>query len=478
MNKKKILLLVTSLCFVSSCKKEEPSSSVVKVCTEHIYDSDNTDFTFTDDGVLTAMTLHCAHYDYCDHSETVNLSDATISYTSSYITEATCSQDGIKTVTATVTYKGQVFTGNKYCVGIKGTHDYKLMSYKMNDDNTAATIKLICNYDATHVVNATIKDFRYILIKAPTTTTSGKKALQFVYDDITYTASEALYENIPYNTYVFTDIDNEVLEEKEITATDDKVYCSYNTTTTLMNRYFDDTSDDSKVTMFTGFTSKVGTLQYIARYTTIDKDKNGSYDSSVIKWRYLKQDDDKGTVTFISEYALEEKMYDSATAKKTVDTGNGTKEVSPNMWEYSELRDYLNGDFLTKLFKDDSLIMTNSLDNSLSSTGWSASDGVDDYLSSSPLDDKLFLLSYEEATNKKYGFGEPSNRVAYKKGLTTTENAVGYWLRSPGDRLVYARFVNGYAGEAADTMGNITAGDNVKNQHYIRPAVTFKLFDN
>ena len=167
-----------------------------------------------------------------------------------------------------------------------------------------------------------------------------------------------------------------------------------------------------------------------------------------IQWRYLSQDGDN--VQFVSEKVLDSHVWNQT------DHENG---IYRNNYQYSDIRTWLNNDFLEQAFYyDPSLIQTVNVDNSAKSTG----DSSNPY-ACEDTQDKVYLLSYKDICNEDYGFMDDASRIAYD----AYGNACDYWLRSPlyYDDL-YARHVyddgyvyNGY----------------VLNSNGVRPALTRKL---
>ena len=134
-----------------------------------------------------------------------------------------------------------------------------------------------------------------------------------------------------------------------------------------------------------------------------------------------------------------------------------------NNYMNSEIRAYLNNDFLNTAFTTSaqSLIETTTVDNSAASTNpasnannWNS--GTNRY-ACDPTSDKIFLLSEKEATTSAYGFsaaltGDDKRKIAatpWAKGA-----GVGYnywWLRSPYYNSAVQAHLIDYGGEAGGT---------------------------
>ncbi len=110
---------------------------------------------------------------------------------------------------------------------------------------------------------------------------------------------------------------------------------------------------------------------------------------------------------------------------------------SPAEYDKSDIRSWLNEAFLYTAFDEEcrDIIMTTEVDNSVNSLG-SESDQT-----CANTFDKIFLLSYREATDpdlgmiRHLGFYEPRNRIptdyAVCLGLDTFFGGASWWLRSP-----------------------------------------------
>lgn len=167
-----------------------------------------------------------------------------------------------------------------------------------------------------------------------------------------------------------------------------------------------------------------------------------------IQWRYLSQDGDN--VQFVSEKVLDSHVWNQT------DHENG---IYRNNYQYSDIRTWLNNDFLEQAFYyDPSLIQTVNVDNSAKSTG----DSINPY-ACEDTQDKVYLLSYKDILNEDYGFMDDASRIAYD----AYGNACDYWLRSPFNYYDhYARYVNSDGG--VDNSG-------VSISYGVRPALTRKL---
>ena len=147
-----------------------------------------------------------------------------------------------------------------------------------------------------------------------------------------------------------------------------------------------------------------------------------------IRWRILSEDGESAFI--LADGILANKAYDA----------------SSNNYKNSDIRAWLNGEFLNAAFGEiaQSLIETTEVDNSASSTGYSSNR----YACENTFD-KVFLLSYREAIDSAYGFASSSGAYDTARRMTVSDYArstgaymytgntyFGYgdwWLRSPSN---------------------------------------------
>ncbi|MDD2259221.1 MAG: DUF6273 domain-containing protein [Bacilli bacterium] len=140
-----------------------------------------------------------------------------------------------------------------------------------------------------------------------------------------------------------------------------------------------------------------------------------------IKWRVLEEVDD--TYTLLSEYIIDKQIFDN----------------SSNNYENSIMREWLNNVFYNLSFStlEKTSILTTVVDNSASTTISSSNPNA-----CNNTNDKVYLLSYQEAISSTYGFTLNSARTSFTTDLV---RAIGvymaidskyyangnWWLRSP-----------------------------------------------
>ena len=175
------------------------------------------------------------------------------------------------------------------------------------------------------------------------------------------------------------------------------------------------------------------------------QDNNGYYINTVywfkyepIKWEILSESD--GDAFLCAELILDSQDFHY--------TYNQTNSFYANNYEESHIRAWLNESFYDTAFTaaEKNAIKTTVVDNSESTTGY-----ISNPYACNNTNDKVFLLSYSEATNSSYGFSiyDYNSRIkiptAYAKaqGAHVFSGAGLWWLRSPSDLDDYdARLVN------------------------------------
>lgn len=162
------------------------------------------------------------------------------------------------------------------------------------------------------------------------------------------------------------------------------------------------------------------------------------YKVEPIKWRVLTTNyNGSGKKLLLAENILINKAY----------------HASSNNYENSSIRAYLTDDFFTTAFttQEQSAIASTTVVNNAASTNPDGSEtewlgGVNQYTSKTPTEDKIFLLSEQEATKSDYGFaaydisGTGNTRIrmttAFAKANGAPQNSTAdydgfWWLRSP-----------------------------------------------
>ena len=193
-----------------------------------------------------------------------------------------------------------------------------------------------------------------------------------------------------------------------------------------------------------------------------EKNYGTYYKIEPIHWRYL--DSDGSSLFVTSEYLLSNQKFN--------------KNSYSNNYKNSTIREWLNSDFLNKAFTDDSYIITSTVDNSESTTGYTPNSHVCETTY-----DKLFLLSYQELYNSEYGFTSNQARSCKATDYATSSycstkpqyfNCGPYWTRSPRPQDSSTPNFVDFDGRLLYNMGTSAKA----NWAYgVRPALRFEITD-
>ncbi len=170
------------------------------------------------------------------------------------------------------------------------------------------------------------------------------------------------------------------------------------------------------------------------------QDDNGYYTSTVywfkyepIKWQILMESD--GKAFLLADIAIDSQNY-YITSSNSTRTVNGSTVYETNYtYSYSTIREWLTDTFYNTAFNDlqKELILTTTVDNSVSSTG----DSYNSYACANT-SDRVFLLSYKEITYLTSTTARIRKSTDYAKSqgcwANTSSGYVGncwWWLRSP-----------------------------------------------
>ena len=180
----------------------------------------------------------------------------------------------------------------------------------------------------------------------------------------------------------------------------------------------------------------------------------GNWRGEPIAWRVLDIEDDRALL--ISEDVLELRQYDGLEryyGERLSDADIDWNSVSIT-WADSEIRAWLNDDFLSEAFSagERRAIRLSEISNP-DNPKYGTLGGRD-------TEDRVFLLSIDEA--ERY-FASSSDRIARYEG-----EAWWWWLRSPGIGSSYAAIVS-YNGDVYDD------GYIVYSNYGVRPALYINL---
>jgi len=218
---------------------------------------------------------------------------------------------------------------------------------------------------------------------------------------------------------------------------------------------------------------------YRPYYTTTSsdtyQDDNGYNTSSVywfkyepITWRVL--DVQSNRAFLMADLVLDSQDYHYSTSERTI----GGSTVYANNYKESHILSWLNDNFYNTAFTaaEKARIQTTTVDNSVASTGYDPN-----AYACANTSDKVFLLSYAEATSATYGLSTDASRqlqpsaYAQSQGVYTyTSNGnSNWWLRSPNSgHAIYARYVSG--------SGSVSNNYIVRSTYYgVVPALWISL---
>lgn len=193
-------------------------------------------------------------------------------------------------------------------------------------------------------------------------------------------------------------------------------------------------------------------------YQGVEYWKKGSnfYKAEKISWMVLEQNEDQ--VMVISKYILDCHRFN--------EYYKGTNEEGyyANNYAHSEIREWLNNQFLMAAFHDDSrikMIKKMLVDNSASTTDSSSNE-----YACENTEDYIFLLSYQDLA-KKY-FSSDNGRACYSTEYCG-EGVEWYWTRSPHSSYSYCAC-------CVSDVGSLCNYDVSGVYYYgVRPALCFDL---
>ena len=151
-----------------------------------------------------------------------------------------------------------------------------------------------------------------------------------------------------------------------------------------------------------------------------------------IKWTIISNQDD--SYLLLSERLIDVQQYHNSSETRTIDG----KEIMPNNYKHSALREWLNDSFLNQGFSFNSdMLNTINVDNSKETTAT-----PDSGFECENTYDKITLLSYADYCNEELGFSSAKDREFLTTDYTRVSNAnystdtdhpyTGYcWTRSP-----------------------------------------------
>ncbi len=191
--------------------------------------------------------------------------------------------------------------------------------------------------------------------------------------------------------------------------------------------------------------------------TNDDGEINTNDEKKPIRWRVLSVEGDDAFL--MADQAIESRPFD--------------EEGSAVTWEKCSLRKWLNEDFIKEAFTEEeqAAIMETTVVNK-DNEEYNTEAGAD-------TQDKIYLLSIDEAADTQYGFEEsdkaafhrtsPAREVAQTMYSSEAYNAFFWWLRSPGKENCVSNV--GMAGDG-DSEGTFA-----QTYGAVRPVLHLKLSD-
>ncbi len=178
----------------------------------------------------------------------------------------------------------------------------------------------------------------------------------------------------------------------------------------------------------------------------------------------------------MASLVLDSQDYHYSKSTRTIDGST----VYSNNYKESHIRSWLNDSFYNTAFstEEKAIIQTTTVDNSAVSTGYNPNQ-----YASANTNDKVFLLSYAEATSANYGLNTDASRqlkpsaYAQSQGVyTSTSNGNSMsWLRSPIGPEAYSASV----ARGVDSGGSVDCDNYVNGTHSgVVPALWISLQGN
>ncbi len=313
--------------------------------------------------------------------------------TSEITKPATCTEEGVKTYTATVEFEGNTYTDTKEevleiidhnfvdgkCTECQEEQPAYIRVDKDNNENVNGEYVLFGSYPQSSVTDATLNETLTTLagtlpteLDSQNWTSYGYQISQVKTDYMWY--QDIVYENEKYRGVYFVN------------------YRSYNISYSTEQTY--SYQDDNGYTVGNVYWFKFEPIRW-----KILTEKNGTaflladsvIDTQPYQENYVRTGD-ASNYTYFATDANGNVLKD----------GNGN-DVYANNYEYSTIRKWLNEEFYNLAFNSvqKGIIQTTLLDNSVNSTRHNPNS-----YTCNDTNDKVFLLSYKDIINTEYGFEE------------------------------------------------------------------------
>lgn len=293
----------------------------------------------------------------------------------------------------------------------------EIIAKKTNDDAIYVTIEITFSVTDKNA-NASITDFRLPFYLENTT------------EDATVTAVAFTYQIV--DNYIYFGEWPQSLKASDVIVDESKADA---------DGYYKG-SDGSRYAKYTINMTEIGVEFYDELFPIWNNyDMNKTSDGTVLqdnntyyfkveklKWRILSRDDDSALIvcdsiiqgiTYQSNYIEESGSYYVSEDGENALEVEGEK-IFANNYQYSELRNFLIGEFYEKAFNklQERLIILTSVDNSADTTNNSTNP-----YACSDTEDYVFALSYADLINENYGFKTNASDMDVLRLLPTTDFA-------------------------------------------------------
>ncbi len=230
------------------------------------------------------------------------------------------------------------------------------------------------------------------------------------------------------------------------------------------------------------YTKEKATLYYNESYTFGDGTNivNGEeywFKCEIISWKVLENKD--GTYSLISSLLLDVQNYYTDYSNRTINN----EIIYANNYEHSNIRNWLNNDFLNKAFTHSNAnILTINVDNSSETTN-----ANNNKYACSNTNDKVYLPSYEDLLNENIGFACINDKSVLRECKTTDyARAKGAWCNTRTDLGSGSLYNGTYWTRSASSeyyycAWNVNSGGYLSSyavdgdSHCVRPCITINI---
>ena len=358
------------------------------------------------------------------------------------VTPAGCETDGLGRYTAT--FVNTVFTAQTQDKTIDPiNHDWNEPTYEWTSDYSSCTATRVCKNNSTHIETET-KNSECEVITPETMETDG---------EATYIVN---FTNPAFETQVQNGIlPKDVYAKKPHLSSDGKtikygLYPQTNVNDSSLIEALNSLTiaEPSGWYLYEGeYYTRVNATPYKDNYAfnngvTITSGTLYWFKCEPIVWQVLSNN--SGEYFLVSSVLLDAHCYYSSTSNRNI----AGQTIYPNNYEYSDIREWLNGDFYGSAFALGSRhIQITNVDNSAATT-----DNETNNYKCGNTEDNVFLLSYKDMRNADYGFSSAGARYCrttdwarargakYSVSSSAYQYDGDYWTRSPKSNSPYNVF--------------------------------------